>query len=132
MAENSTKIKLLKLYELLQKDTDEDRPLSRTELCKRLNEQGVNCHVRTIDRDVEALTKFGFEIMTFKKDHERFYFVPEREFSIPELKILMDAVQAASFVTEKKTKDLIDKIVRKDSTEIEFKCGASITKEYVR
>ncbi len=48
--------------------------------------------------------------MTFKKEHERFYFVPEREFSIPELKILMDAVQAASFVTEKKTKDLIEKI----------------------
>lgn len=62
MAENSTKIKLLKLYEILQKDTDEDRPLSRTELFRRLNEQGVNCHVRTvycqdrtIDRDVETL-----------------------------------------------------------------------------
>ena len=110
MAENSTKIKLLKLYELLQKETDEDRPLSRTELCRRLNELGVNYHARTIDRDVEALTKFGFEIISFKKDRERFFYVPEREFSIPELKILMDAVQAASFVTEKKTKDLIDKI----------------------
>lgn len=52
MAENSTKIKLLKLYELLQKDTDEDRPLSRIEICKRLNEQGVNCHVRTIDASI--------------------------------------------------------------------------------
>ena len=110
MAENSNKIKLLKLYELLQKDTDEDQPLSKTELCKRLTEQGVPVSIRTIDRDIEALTEFGFEIITFKKDHERYYYVPEREFSIPELKILMDAVQAASFVTEKKTKDLIDKI----------------------
>ena len=73
MAENSTKIKLLKLYELLQKETDEDRPLSRTELCRRLIEQGVNCHVRTIDRDVEALTKFGFEIISFKKDKSRVF-----------------------------------------------------------
>ena len=40
MAENSNKIKLLKLYELLQKDTDEDQPLSKTELCKRLTERG--------------------------------------------------------------------------------------------
>ncbi len=110
MAENSNKIKLLKLYELLQKDTDEDRPLSRQELVRLLCEQGVPVGIRTIDRDIDALTEFGFEIITFKKDHERYYYVPEREFSIPELKILMDAVQAASFVTEKKTKDLIDKI----------------------
>ena len=110
MAENSNKIKLLKFYELLQKDTDEDRPISRQELVRLLCEQGVPVGIRTIDRDIDALTEFGFEIITFKKDHERYYYVPEREFSIPELKILMDAVQAASFVTEKKTKDLIDKI----------------------
>ena len=110
MAVNSNKIKLLKLYELLRKETDEDKPLSKSEICKRLNEQGMPCHVRTIERDVEALKQFGFEIISFKKDHERFYYVPEREFSIPELKILIDAVQAASFITEKKTVDLIDKI----------------------
>ena len=72
MAENSNKIKLLKLYELLQKDTDEDQPLSKTELCKRLTEQGVPVSIRTIDRDIEALTEFGFEIITYKKDHERY------------------------------------------------------------
>lgn len=110
MAENSNKIKLLKLYELLQKDTDEDQPLSKAEVCKRLTEQGVPVSIRTIERDIDALTEFGFEIISYKKDHERYYYVPEREFSIPELKILMDAVQAASFVTEKKTRDLIDKI----------------------
>lgn len=110
MAENSNKIKLLKLYELLQKDTDEDKPLTQTEICRRLNEQDVSCSVRTIERDVDALQQFGFDIISFKKDHERYYFVPEREFSIPELKILMDAVQASSFVTDKKTKELIDKI----------------------
>ncbi len=110
MAENSTKIKLLKLYELLQKDTDEDRPLSRKELCRVLNEQGVSVNVRTIDRDVTTLIDFGFEVITYKKNHERYYYVPEREFSIPELKILMDAVQAASFVTEKKTKEIVEKI----------------------
>lgn len=82
MAENSNKIKLLKLYELLQKDTDEDKPLTKTEICRRLNEQDVSCSVRTIERDVDALQQFGFEIISFKKDHERYYYVPEREFSI--------------------------------------------------
>ena len=52
MAEYSNKIKLLKLYELLQKDTDEDQLLSKTELCKRLTEQGVPVSIRTIDRDI--------------------------------------------------------------------------------
>ena len=42
--------------------------------------------------------------------HERAYYVEDRNFSIPELKILIDAVQAASFITEKKTIELIDKI----------------------
>ena len=70
MAENSNKIKLLKFYELLQKDTDEDRPLSRQEPVRLLCEQGVPVGIRTIDRDIDALTKFGFEIITFKKDHE--------------------------------------------------------------
>lgn len=110
MAENSNKLKLLKLYEILRKDTDIDRPLSRQELLKVLSDQGIPVSIRTIDRDIEALIEFGFEIISFKKDHERYYYVPEREFSIPELKILMDAVQAASFVTEKKTKEIIDKI----------------------
>lgn len=89
MAENSNKIKLLKFYELLQKDTDEDRPISRQELVRLLCEQGVPVGIRTIDRDIDALTKFGFEIITFKKDHERYYYVPEREFSIPELNLAL-------------------------------------------
>ena len=63
MAENSNKIKLLKFYELLPKDTDEDRPISRQELVRLLCEQGVPVGIRTIDRDIDALTEFGFEII---------------------------------------------------------------------
>ena len=81
MAENSNKIKLLKLYELLQKDTDEDQPLSKAEICKRLTEQGVSVSTRTIERGISTLIDFGFEIVSFKKDHERYYYVPERDFS---------------------------------------------------
>ncbi len=110
MSENSTKIKLMKLYEILLAQTDEDHPISRTELCKRVNELGIPCHVRTISRDIETLNEFGYEVCSFLKDREKFYYLPERQFSIPELKIMMDAVQAASFVTEKKTDELIDKI----------------------
>ena len=102
MAENRQKIKLIKLYELLRKETDEDHPISRVELCKRLNTMGISSNVRTLSLDIEVLTDNGFEIMSFLKDKEKFYYVPEHELTIPEIKILIDAVQAASFVTEKK------------------------------
>ena len=49
------KIKLLKLYELLQRETDEDHPISRKELCKRLNEMGISSNVRTLSLDIREL-----------------------------------------------------------------------------
>lgn len=110
MAENMQKIKLLKLYELLHRETDEDHPISRAALCKRLNEMGISSNVRTLSRDIEVLNSNGFEIMNFLKDREKFYYVPEHELTIPEIKILIDALQAASFITEKKTADLVEKI----------------------
>lgn len=110
MAANMQKIKLLKLYELLRKETDEDHPISRVELCRRLNEMGISSNVRTLSLDIEATRANGFEIMSFIKDKERFFYIPEHELTIPEIKILIDAVQAASFVTKKKTAELVEKI----------------------
>ena len=52
MAENMQKIKLLKLYELLRKETDIDHPISRVELCRRLNEMGISSNVRTLSKDI--------------------------------------------------------------------------------
>jgi predicted DNA-binding transcriptional regulator YafY len=42
--------------------------------------------------------------------HEKAYFVEDRSFSLPELKILIDAVHASSFITEKKSQELIEKL----------------------
>ncbi len=42
------KLKLMKLYELLKQETDEDHPISRRELCRRLNELGISSNVRTL------------------------------------------------------------------------------------
>lgn len=109
MAENMQKIKLLKLYEFLRRETDETHPISRTELCNRLNEMGISSNVRTLSLDIEVLQDNGFEIMSFL-DKEKYYYIPEHELSIPEIKIIIDALQAASFITEKKTADLIAKV----------------------
>ena len=110
MAENTHKIKLLRLYDLLCKETDPDHPISRIALNQRLIDIGIPSNVRTLSKDIEVLNDFGYEVMSELKDKEKYYFVPEHQFSVPEIKILMDAVMAASFITEKKTSSLIEKI----------------------
>ena len=53
-ADNLQKIKLLKLYELLRKETDEQHPISRVQLCRRLNEMGISSNVRTLSLDIRV------------------------------------------------------------------------------
>ena len=108
--DNYRKIKLLRLLELLRQDTDEQHPMTTSQLCARLEEMGILCDRRTLSRDIALLNDQGYEILDTPVGHEKGYFVEDRSFSIPELKILMDAVQAASFITEKKTAELMEKI----------------------
>lgn len=68
---------------------------------------GISSNVLTRSLDIEVLTGNGYEIMSFLKDKEKFYYVPEHKLTIPEIKILIDALQAASFVTDKKTAELL-------------------------
>ncbi len=108
--ENYQKIKLLKIMEILRQETDEEHPMTKVELAARLVAMNISCSPRSLIRDIKLLNEQGYEIMERLIGHEKAYFVCDRSFSVPELKILIDAVQAASFVTEKKTDELVDKI----------------------
>lgn len=111
MAEsNIKKIKLLRLMEIFRQETDEDNPMLATTVCKRLEAKGVMCDRRTLTRDIAILNEFGYEIMSTMVGHEKAYYVVDRSFDVPEIKILIDAVQAASFITEKKATELVEKI----------------------
>ncbi len=107
---NYQKIKLLKLLELLRQETDEEHPLRTSEICTRLNALSITCDRRTLGKDMALFNKQGYEVMPKMVGHEKAYYVEDRGFSVPELKILIDAVQAASFITEKKSAELIKKI----------------------
>lgn len=108
--DNCQKIKLLKLYELLRQETDEDHPLTTMSIVSRLEEIGISCERRTVARDMAILNEKGYEVMCRQVGKEKGYYIEDRSFSVPELKILIDAVQAAGFITDKKTAALIDKI----------------------
>lgn len=108
--ENFRKIKLLKLLEMLRQNTDEQHPMSTSSIISSLAEMEITCDRRTLAQDIATLSNLGYEIMTTTVGHEKAYYVEDRNFSIPELKILIDAVQASSFITEKKSEELINKI----------------------
>lgn len=108
--ENDQKIKLLKLMEMLNMDSDEENPMTTSEICRRLAEMNITCDERTVGRDMKYLNERGYEVMDTRVGREKAYYVDERSFSLPEIKILMDAVQAAGFITSKKTAELTDKI----------------------
>ena len=108
--ENCQKIKLLKLYELLCQETDEQHPLTTMNIVDRLAQMGISCERRTVAKDMAILNEQGYEVMARWVGKEKAYYVEDRSFSVPELKVLIDAVQAASFITGKKTEELVDKI----------------------
>ena len=108
--ENFQKIKLLKLLELLRQETDEEHPMRTGVICDRLRAMNISCDRRTLHKDMRLLNEQGYEVMKEYVEHELAYYVSDRSFSIPEIKILIDAVQAASFITDTKSKELIDKI----------------------
>lgn len=108
-SENSRKIKLLKMWEILKTETDEEHPISTNDLIDRLALEGVEVDRKILYTDIELLNKNGYEVMTERKKSNHYY-VEDRSFDEAEVRILMDAVQAASFVTEKKTEELLNKI----------------------
>ena len=107
---NDQKIKLLKLMEILQRETDSEHPMRTSEFCERLRSMNITCDPRTLGRDMRFLNDRGYEILYVQAGHEKAYYIEDRSFQLPELRILVDAVQAASFITEKKTAELTDKI----------------------
>lgn len=110
MRDNHRKIKLLKLLDLLRQNTDEQHPMTTSQICAALKQMGIPCDRKTIPQDIAALNDSDYEVMSKMISHEKAYYVEDRNFSIPELKILIDAVHASSFITEKKSEELISKI----------------------
>ena len=108
--DNYRKVKLIKLLDLLRQSTDEQHPMTNNQVCVEMERMGIPCDRRIITQDVAVLNDLGYEVMTTMIGHEKAYYVEERSFSLPELKILIDAVHASSFITEKKSEELISKI----------------------
>lgn len=105
----SSKLKTLLIYQLLEIYSDEENPLSSTELIDMLAERGIKSERKSIYADIEALNEIGCDIISVKSP-KRGFFMATRKFEIPEVMLLIDAVSSAGFITPKKTASLIEKL----------------------
>ena len=106
----SQKLKLLALYDIFKKETDEDHVLSVSELIALLEKAGAKAERRSIYSDIHALQEYGVDLLYSRGAGKNGYFLASREFELPEVRLLIDAVQSASFITPNKTKELVGKL----------------------
>lgn len=110
--ENDSKLRLLAIHKILYDKTDDDNPLSTAELIEILDkEYGIPTHRTTISKDIAVLKSFGCDIVTIESTKNK-YFVAQRVFELPELKLLIDAVESSKFITERKSIELPAKLER--------------------
>lgn len=103
------KLKLLYLQHILQQNSDEEHPLTVQQLIDALKTYDISAERKSIYDDVQMLQQFGDDIVV-EKGRQNQYYLGERHFQLAELKLLVDAVQSAKFMTAKKSGELIKKI----------------------
>lgn len=103
------KMKLLYLSKILQERTDAYHGLTLSEISAALREYGISAERKSLYDDLEALKLYGLEIETARDTHVRYY-LKNHTFDLAELRLLVDAVQSAKFLTPQKSSELIRKI----------------------
>ena len=107
---DNQKLKMLFLAKIFSEETDDNHSLTMPQIIDKLSACGVNADRKTLYLDFEELRHFGLDIIAVKEGRECFYHLGNRDFELPELKLLVDSVQSAKFITDKKSKELIKKL----------------------
>ena len=100
------KLKLLIIKDYLLKNSDENHPVTIPQIIEELARFDIKAERKSLYDDLEALRLYGLDIVQSKGN----YYVGQRSFQTPELKLLVDSVQSSKFITQKKTMSLIKKI----------------------
>ncbi len=103
------KLKLPLLERLLFRETDEEHPMPIGKIISALERQGVGAERKSLYSDMEALGRLGLDVQS-RKGKDGGWFIGQRPFELPELKLLVDAVQSCKFITPRKSAALISKL----------------------
>ena len=112
---NESQQALLLLRQYLHQHTDEQHPVSVTDILAFWQQHGIQAGRKSVYTDIELLQNVGMDIVCVKSSPNK-YFVGQRLFELPELKLLVDAVESSRFITEKKSTALIKKLGHLTST----------------
>lgn len=106
------KFRAIEILRILQEESDSNHPITTQDFCKKLDEKGITCDRRTLSDDISDLVELGYAISSKNIGKQKGYYYDGFMFSIEELKVLIDAVQASSFIPEKQSKELMEKLAK--------------------
>ena len=109
MAVSQVKLRTLYIMKMLLEKTDEKYTMSAADIDKALGDYGMSADRKTVYNDIETLREFGMDVLQTKGSNSGYY-IGSRKFELPELKLLVDAVQASKFISRKKSEELIRKL----------------------
>ena len=107
---DSKRLSLIYLQELFLQKTDETHFLKMPQILAFLEKKDIFIDRRTVYTYFKLLNYTGFDIVSVREKGDCKYHHPQRIFDITELKFLIDSIAASKFLTEKKSKELIDKV----------------------
>ena len=108
---DNQKLSLLHIRDYLEQNTDEEHPVTAQDLIDMLARKGISCERKTIYSHIAALQDYGVDIVN-RRGKNGGYYIGSRNFELPELKLLIDAVQSSRFLTERKSRELIGKLLK--------------------
>jgi len=105
----SGKLRLLYVLDILKKYSDEQNPLNSADIMDKLSQSGITAERKALYDDISLLEQYGYDIIKTSIP-KKGWFIGEREFEIPEIYLLCDAVRTAKFISPKKTRELLSKL----------------------
>ena len=107
--QNDPRSRILLLLQLLLKQTDEHHYATGADILRFWETHGIQTTRKNVYSDIQLLMDFGLDVICIKSTQNR-YFVGSRLLELPELKLLVDAVESSHLITEKKSTALIEKL----------------------
>ncbi len=104
------KLKLFRLLEILMKKTDEEHGIDMAEIISSLSDYGISAERKSIYTDLECLSELGFEVLKMTETKPTKYALVGRYFENAELKMLVDAIEAAKFIPAEKCRGIVKKL----------------------
>lgn len=98
------KNRILYILDYIWKNSDSEHYVTINEIIEHLSKNGISANRKTVAADITELTEYGFKIELEHSTQNRY------RFELPEVKMLVDAIQASRFISKKTSKRIVEKL----------------------